>query len=178
MRAHPYRSKMACTPAMAFRLFSSLEEEVDFSAGPGAGIAGGGGGGVWPITRKANRRSKQITRLFSPVTNSSSEPCLSYSVMYTTAVAISAWFRDGRIYNPQRKVPRSPGHGFGPGDCCVDPGTGPGNDVVGEPQVPVTRQHLASLPIHLGAGAQARPAVTTTTTTTAGHSNPTFILVP
>lgn len=41
MRGHPYRSKMACTPAMAFRLFSSLEGEADFSAGPGAGIAGG-----------------------------------------------------------------------------------------------------------------------------------------
>lgn len=41
MRGHPYRSKMACTPAMAFRLFSSIEGEVGFSAGPGAGIAGG-----------------------------------------------------------------------------------------------------------------------------------------
>lgn len=41
MRGHPYRSKMACTPAMAFRLFSSLEGEVGFSAGPGAGIADG-----------------------------------------------------------------------------------------------------------------------------------------
>lgn len=37
MRGRPYRSKMACTPAMAFRLFSSLEG-VGFSAGPGAGM--------------------------------------------------------------------------------------------------------------------------------------------
>lgn len=51
---------MACTPAMAFRLFSSLEGEVGFSAGPGAGIASGGGG-VWPITRIKGRQTFKQT---------------------------------------------------------------------------------------------------------------------
>lgn len=54
---------MACTPAMAFRLFSSLEEEVGFSAGPGAGIADSGG--VWPITRKATEVQNKCKTLES-----------------------------------------------------------------------------------------------------------------
>lgn len=39
MEVLPYRSKMACTPAMALRRFSSFEKTGAFSAGPEAGMA-------------------------------------------------------------------------------------------------------------------------------------------
>lgn len=52
----PYRSKMACTPAMAFRLFSSLES-VGFSAGPGGGIAAAATA-LWPNHEKKSTVDK------------------------------------------------------------------------------------------------------------------------
>lgn len=56
IRGRPYRSKMACTPAKALRLFSSFEKAGGFSAGgPEAGMAtvAATGGGFWPITRES-----------------------------------------------------------------------------------------------------------------------------
>ena len=121
---------MACTPAMAFRLFSSLEEEVGFSAGPEAGIADGQRRRLADY-ETSKQTFKTNTGLSSPVSNSSSEPCLVYPVMYTQSPSPNAlgFVTDVSINNPQSKMPRSPGHGFGPGDCCVDPRDGPGNEV-------------------------------------------------
>lgn len=59
-RGHTYRSKMACTPARALRLFSSLEGG-GFSAGPGAGIAGGRNG-----RRLADHESCNLSRETNP----------------------------------------------------------------------------------------------------------------
>lgn len=69
MEVLPYRSKMACTPAMALRLFSSFEKTCAFSAGPEAGMAAAAatGGGFWPITREKQtfqtRPVNEVTRL-------------------------------------------------------------------------------------------------------------------
>lgn len=149
MRGCSYRSKMACTPAMAFRLFSSLEG-VGLSAGPGAGMAAA-------AAASGRSREKQTFKTkfpFGPVHYPSSANYLIFPV--TTAVARSALDRDERtcVTPPvgNAEVPRSrirPGEVLlimdGPGSCEGEGAT--------RSLVRVTRV----LPTH--PGAQARPAV-------------------
>lgn len=107
---------MACTPAMAFRLFSSLEG-LDFPAGPGAGIAGCGcgcgGDDVHPINEESRlSRTNPLDEYYSVVGALFWFPC-TYSNRRPHESCLLV--RDERMC-PKMKVPRSPGHGFGPGD--------------------------------------------------------------
>lgn len=128
-RGHTYRSKMACTPARAFRLLSSLEGG-GFSAGPGAGIAGGRNG-----RRLADHESCSLCEKQNPLKSNLLFPgrrplllSLYSRRRRRRRRRHERLIRDGRTHwvcNPQAEMPRSPGRGFGPGSSA-DHGTGQG----------------------------------------------------
>lgn len=134
MGGRPYRSKMACTPAMAFRLFSSLEG-AGFSAGPG--IAGG-------ARRRRRRsladhegenagRSRKQGPLCSGLLKSLVGALFCFACFFflptTKSPSPEALGSLRRSARPRAKVPRQPpatdsARGIG----LVDLGTGPGKN--------------------------------------------------
>lgn len=175
MGGRPYRSKMACTPAMAFRLFSSLEG-AGFSAGPG--IAGG-------ARRRRRRsladhegenagRSRKQGPLCSGLLKSLVGALFCFACFFflptTKSPSPEALGSLTNVRPPQsQSAEATPGHGFGPGDWPRRSWDGPREGQGGGERAPGVTRGAASCPPRSSSPSR-RPARPTGT----AARNPTF----